>query len=273
MLIMKTLVTFILLTVWMSVLSGQKPVDIKLKSSVSKDQASCYDIQLRSPAGHDIKLAGQNYRIFYNGDQTQFLEDRITNNLDRETYGKLDVTNTVTGDIGFVSISLDSRIMTDKVLKLQRSGQWVNTLNVCFQHEANSLKELTWAHANKTGQFATAEVAMSEWIDAENQQILIPNEIIDHNKDGDDFISGDIKVSVFPNPVAEVINVQFEGENEASDVLIKDIIGREVVNAKINNADYLSYDLASWPEGTYMLMILNKDGQKLAAEHIVKITP
>lgn len=273
MLTMKTLIPFILFSAWFTVLGGQKPVDIKLKSSVSKDKASCYDIQLRSPAGHDIKLAGQNYRIFYNGDQTQFLEDRITNHLDRETYGKLDIINTVTGDIGFVSISLDSRIMTDKVLKLRRSGQWVNTLNVCFQHEANSLKELTWAHASKTGQFATAEVAMSEWIDEDNQQILIPNEIIDHNKDGDNLASGDIIVSVFPNPVAEVINIQFEGENQASDVLIKDVIGRQVVNAKINNADYLSYNLDSWPEGTYMLMILDKEGQRLASESIVKINP
>ena len=273
MILMKTFTSFIFLFGLISTIGAQKPIDIKLKSSISKDKASCYDIQLRSPAGHDISLAGQNYRIFYNGAQTSFLEDRITHKLDRETYGKLDVINTVTGDIGFVSISLDSRIMTDKVVRLKRSGQWVNTLNVCFQHDANSLKELTWAHAKKTGQFATAEVAMSEWVDEDNQQILLPNEVIDHNKDGDNLISGDIAVSVFPNPVAEVINIQFEGENEASDVLIKDIIGRQVVNAKINGADYLSYDLASWPEGTYMVMVLNEEGQKLASENIVKINP
>lgn len=270
---MKTLQIFILIVLWTSALVGQKQVDIKLKSSLSKDDASCYDIQLRSQAGHDIKLAGQNYRIFYNGDQTSFLEDRITNPLDRETYGKLDISNTVTGDIGFVSISLDSRILTDKVLKLRRSGEWVNTLNVCFQHDANSLKELTWAHATKTGQFATAEVAMSEWIDEDNQQILALNEIIDHNKEGESLISRDISISIFPNPVADVINIQFDEENEANDILIKDIIGRQVVSAKVHGSDYLSYDLSSWPEGNYMLMIFNKEGQLMVTENIVKIKP
>jgi len=270
---MKAFASFIIVVLSTVALQAQKPIDIKLKTSLSKDQASCFDIQLRSPAGHDINLAGQNYRIFYNGSTTSFLEDRISHKLDRETYGKLDVSNEVTGDIGFVSISLDSRILTDKVVRLKRSGEWVNTLNICFQHDSNNVQELTWAHAKKTGQFATAEVAMSEWVDEDHQQVLEPNEVIDFDVHDDNLMDADIAVSVFPNPVAEVINIQFDGQHRASDILIKDVIGREVVNAKINSSDYLSYNLAAWPEGNYMVMVLDKDGQSLVAKNIIKINP
>ncbi len=252
-------------------LTGQKPVDIMLKSSPSKDQAKCFDIQLRSPAGHDIDLAGQNYRIFYNANHVSFLEDRISHNLDRETYGKMDVINTVDDNIGFVSLSLDSRVLTDKIVKLDRSGDWAKTLNVCFSHDKKSSVDLTWAHAEKTSRFATAEIAMSEWVDEDNQQILTPNEVIDFNSEEQEDFYSSMNIHIYPNPVAQFVNLELKGDNSVQNIVIKDVIGREVINQRVENAGLTTYDIGGWPEGAYTVIVLDEDGKRLTSKKVIKV--
>jgi len=270
---MKGLISLFLLLSACFVLEAQKTVDIKFSSTAPRDGASCFDIMLRSASGDDIDLAGQNYRMFFNGDKASFRSDLISYELDKRTYGKLDVQYNTDQNIGFVSLSLDSRKLTEEVITLSRHGGWAQTMNICFDHEENETIDLTWANAKKTSRFATAEVAFSEWVDKDNQQVVNPNEVHDYS-------SADFKESVeqldltlYPNPTSELLQVELNGNTDMRRLIIKDIIGREYISQDFDGVEVASYDVTSWPEGSYTVMLADLDGKFLVSEQIVKINP
>lgn len=255
-------------------LAAQKNVDIRLKQSSFQGKESCYDIDLRSPNGHDIALAGQNYRLFYDSDKLSYLEDKTTHELDRRTYGKMDVLNTTDKSIGFLSLSFEGRILSDKGIKLTSDGEWTNTMNVCFEQKSGKYYDITWANPKRTSQFATVEIAMSEWLDRENQQILVPNEIYDFSSfDALELSQEEIILRVFPNPVADLVTLSFEHSQDHETIIIKDVIGREVVSDQVNGAQIAEYNLTGWPEGTYTILVLGANGDRLHTEKLIKINP
>ena len=268
---LSTLIVFFLLI--SGTLFGQKPIDIKLEPTQSRDGASCFDIELRSSAGYDINLAGQNYRIFFNGQIAEFREDLTEHTLDDRTYGKLEVLETVHNNIGFVSLSIDSRIFTDRIAQLDREGNWLKTMNLCFDHDDRETLDLTWADARKTSRFATAEIAFSEWVDAENQQILDPQEVSDFSSADFREEAGLLELTVYPNPASEYLQVELNGNTEMRRLIIKDIIGREYVNQDFDGRDVLTHIISDWPEGSYTALLADKDGKYLSSETLVKINP
>ena len=254
-------------------LFSQKNVDLKLKHTGNDGEVSCFDILLRAPDGQGIDLAGQNYRIFYDALNVEFLRDRISHNLDKDAYSKLDIIQTSNHNIGFVSISTDGRILSDKGIHLPRNGTWVKTMNICFSHAEDQPLDLTWANRKKTASFATAEVAMSEWEHAERQQILLPNELYDFSSlDQEASLADEIVINVYPNPIVNHINLAFSHQIQGS-VFVKDIIGRQIVRERLNGTMELQYNLGSWPEGTYTVMVLDDEGSLLKSQRIVKINP
>ena len=253
-------------------LVGQKNVDLKLDLTSTNGLTSCFDFLLRSPDGQGIDLAGQNYRLFYDASQVSFLDQKISNRLDQEAYSKLDILKSEDQSIGFVSISTDGRILSKKGVHLPRNGAWINTLNVCFSRKDDVPFDLTWANRKKTFSFATAEVAMSEWVHEEEQQILLPNELYDFSSvDAESSFDTEIVINVFPNPVVSDINVVFSDHIDGT-ILIKDIIGRQVVNQNLEDRKQLSFDLTDWPEGSYSVIVLNQDGGLIKSKKIVKIS-
>lgn len=268
------LVTFLLSVLSFSDLMGQKQVDIMLKATGQKSDIRCFDILLRSPNGYDIDLAGQNYRLFYNADRISFLPDRITHTMDRNTYSKIDLINTEDHNIGFISMSVDGKALTKETISLQKNAAWQQTMNICFQLESEDGYNITWANAKKTSVFATAEVAMSEWLNKDQQQVLLPNEIIDFSslnylEDSNESTS----FSIFPNPTTDYVQIEFDKTQINSAVVIKDVIGREVINERISGLASVIYSLDKWPEGAYTITILDKDGYRITSENILKITP
>lgn len=259
---------------WSSSLSSQKQVDIMLKAAGQEAEARCFDILLRSPGGSDINLAGQNYRIFYNAEKISFLPDLISHDLDPKTYSKIDLINTEDHNIGFISMSIDGKALSEKVIKLGRDAAWQKTLNICFQLKTDRGYDITWANANKTAIFATAEVAMSEWLTAEKQQVLLPNEIFDFTSL--DYLEASeelTEINVFPNPVTDYVQIDFDAVQQNSAVVITDVIGREVIHERIEGLASVTYSLSKWPAGTYSVTVLDQLGHRISSKNIVKITP
>ncbi len=263
----------IILLIGMSTwVTAQKEVDIMLKSSVITEQTGCFDILLRSAHGLDIDIAGQNYRLFYNADKLSFSKDRITYQLDNETYSKIDLINTEDDNIGFVSISIDGKALTKDVVNLSRDGTWKQTLNICFDRLNSESYDITWANAKRTSLFATAEVALSEWVSAESQQVLTPNEVYDYSSlDHMEDLMSTLSLRIYPNPVADYINIEFDQRQQRSALIIKDVIGREVINEDLIDVKNVIYSLADWPEGTYTVVVLDQDGRRLTSQNIIKI--
>lgn len=255
---------------------GQRTVDIKLYEKLRTQDKACYEIQLRSPHGSDILLAGQNYRLFYDASKVRFIKESVNSRIDDEAYTAIELINTTTHNIGFLSLSIDGRELNDQVQKLSRSGSWHPTVDICFEPLSDRAYDLTWAHPDRTAQFASASVAMSEWITQYEQQIIEPNEIIDFKSQlkMPDQVSQNFEVRVFPNPVVDFVNVEVPASTaKDSRVIIKDIIGREVVYEQLAGKYTMMYDLTNWPEGIYSLEILNSDGHLLYTDQVVKARP
>ena len=250
---------------------SQRNVDLKLQLSSSSSHESCFDVQLRSPDGYEIDLAGQNYRLFYNARDLSFNQKKLGSQLNNNAYSKPDVINTEDDNIGFLSISIDAKVLSPKGIALSKNGEWLNTLNLCFSRLTDNPFDLTWASRKKTLLFATAEVAMSEWVTEESQQILLPNALYDFSSiDEHNLLNSDLDISVFPNPVADYLNISFEN-HATGRILIKDVIGRQVALEEIEEVQSLRYDMTAWPEGSYTITLLNHSGERLSTENVIKI--
>ena len=72
-------------------------------------------------------------------------------------------------------------------------------------------------------------------------------------------------VSVFPNPVKEVLNVQVQAP---ATIVIRDMNGRELVTYAIDGGDYHTVNTADWVAGTYLVSIRSQHG--VTTERVVK---
>jgi len=250
---------------------AQKPIDLKISLNQNKGIQSCYDISLKSSNKHQILLAGQNYRIFYDAKKLNFIKEDSYSLLDPRSYSALDVLNTETQGIGFLSLSAAGRKLTDKTVYLEGDDIWTKTIHVCFERETENSFDLTWAHDGKTGAFATAEVTMSEWVDKDHHQILDINILEDfHSLKEADQSNENISLKVYPNPMVDYVNIQFEDLIEPEVLIIKDIIGREVVYDNISGKQNLSYDLVNWPDGTYTIDVLDNNSSRIYSKKVIK---
>ena len=268
----RILIIFVLVSLFGAFNSiGQTLVDITLQQTPANGGLACFNLSIKSGDNKDISLAGQNYRIFYDSEKLDFLEDKTAYTFDPRAYGKVYIQNTETKGIGFLSLSLDGRKLTDKTIKLVSGSSWSPVMNVCFKETSDTPYDLTWAHRSRTSKFASAEVALSEWISEDRQQVLKVNEIIDFNSVDDTTNKLGIHLNVFPNPVIDYINVEIKGSKDIHQIIIKDIIGREVVFDHVSGEQTSSYDLINWPEGTYTVELLNEDNERVTATKVIKI--
>ena len=248
---------------------AQNKVDVRL-DQISADQSkSCYSIDLRSPYGESIDLAGQNYRIFYDAKKAKLLKESINSKLSLESYSKVDIINTTQNDIGFLSLSIDGRSKNTSTITLDHKGSWTPVQSVCFEHINHKDFDLIWADKS-TEDFASAQVALSEWIDHDNQKVLQTNLLINHMANNEMDQEGDIEMTVFPNPIVDYVQVDIKRINEKVDLIIKDVIGREVVFESIIGQSNMIYDLSNWPSGRYTIELLGSNGNIVHQESIVK---
>jgi hypothetical protein len=74
---------------------------------------------------------------------------------------------------------------------------------------------------------------------------------------GADLITGDVqKVSVFPNPANNVVNVNLTGFTGKSEVSMFDVNGRVVLQRQVSTTNS-QFDIAALPTGIYMIRIRN----------------
>ena len=250
---------------------AQKSIDLKISLHQSEGAKSCYDLLLKTSDNKEVFLAGQNYRLFYDATKLNFLEEASFSHLDPRSYSALDVLNTETRGIGFLSLSVAGRKLTDKTIFLENDNAWAKTIYICFEQESASDFDLTWAIDNKTGAYATAEVTMSEWVDKDHHQVLDINLLEDyHSLKKTHFESEDIQLKVFPNPMIDYVNIEFDDKVEPDVIIIKDIIGREVVYDNINGKQNLTYDLLNWPDGTYTIDVLDENSERIYSKQFIK---
>ena len=268
---MKSVSTFIVLFLACTLGFSQNSADLRLNQVDKKNNLECFDIELKSPHGKKINLGGQNYRLFYDASRLAFKSDRLHSYLSQEAYTDVDILETQQNQIGFLSLSLDSKEFNNGITELPRSGAWKKALNICFEHTAKDNFELIWADQDKTSHFATASIALSEWVTKDRQQVLLPNILQGYNSQQvKQDLAQELEIIVYPNPVLDYVNVDLFGNKDLNKLIIKDVIGREVVFDQVGGKSNLLYDLTNWPDGIYTVELLNQDGDLVYTNNLVK---
>lgn len=249
---------------------AQNKVDVRLNQVSLETKQSCYSIDMRSPYGEAIDLAGQNYRVFYDAAKAELIKESIDVKLSEKSYSKVDIINTTQNDIGFLSLSIDGRKHNDQTMTIDHKGNWSEIATVCFDHTSSDYFDLIWAD-EKTENFASATVALSEWVDEENQNVLLANTLINHIVNNDVASVVGFEMNVFPNPVVDFVQIDIlKMEEKEMNLIIKDVIGREVAFENVIGPANLSYNLTNWPSGRYTVELISKNGNTVYTESIVK---
>jgi hypothetical protein len=267
---MKTIASLILsLFLSISFLTAQSQVDLRILQVSQQQSKACYDLEIRSPYHEQISLAGQNYRMFYNAKQAEVIEESIKNYSSRKSYGDLDVLSTEQNDIGFLSLSVDARVNNDHTVILPQDGSWVAVASACFNSISDDAYDLVWA-SQLTQDFASAQVALSKWDSDDEQVVIEPNLLIDYLSQDGRLTESAVDITVYPNPVADYINIKFDGQNDANTISITDGIGRQVAYESLNSQDQFSYDLSNWPSGRYTVDVLDSNGGVINSKSVIK---
>ena len=264
------LIPLIILAVSLSPVFGQSKVDLRLIQQSHQANKSCYDMEMRSPFKENIDLAGQNYRVFYDAQKARVIKSSVQNYVSRESYGPLEVIVTEQDDIGFLSLSVDGKAYNEHTLTIPNDGSWIKVASACFQSILNEDYDIVWAN-ERTAQFASAQVALSKWETENEQKYLQANLMIDHMGNGFALGNDELDISVYPNPIIDLIRVKVDDKNsKANTILIKDVIGREVATDDISGLAEFSYDLSNWPSGRYTVELLDKSGSILRTKSVIK---
>jgi hypothetical protein len=63
-------------------------------------------------------------------------------------------------------------------------------------------------------------------------------------------------IKIYPNPVADILNIESGVQNEMTDVKISDVIGKEVLNKRsMVSSKTVKMDVSNLPEGVYLLEV------------------
>lgn len=192
---MNTLKTLLVLVGMLStqLVLSQRTYDIRfvLDDLDCAAQTVCYRTQIRTADSQGWNLAGQNYRIFYDGALAEYIDGSATNLLSRTQYTldprniedaqHVDASNfgfslPFAADLSFLNYSIDLMQLTTGGINLPGGGQWVSTSEICFRVTDEAIMdpdlclELVWARMGRTDEYATAFVEVSEWV-ARNETI------------------------------------------------------------------------------------------------------
>jgi hypothetical protein len=86
---------------------------------------------------------------------------------------------------------------------------------------------------------------------------------------GGDLITGDVqKVSVFPNPASNAVNINLTGFTGRSDVSLFDVNGRMILHREVNTVNS-QLNISALPAGIYMMKIKN-GGKEVNMTKIIK---
>ncbi|MEL6388586.1 MAG: hypothetical protein AAFQ02_00375 [Bacteroidota bacterium] len=147
----------------------------------------CVLTQLRSPDGFPWNLAGQNYRIFYDGSKADYITGSGESMLPVSQYSQFpdsfqDIQNQDASQLStilpfaeslsFLNYSIDLMNLSTGGINIPGNGEWVSTTKLCFEvtqeviDDPSECLNIVWARMGLTDIYATAFVEIAEWVSA-----------------------------------------------------------------------------------------------------------
>lgn len=90
----------------------------------------------------------------------------------------------------------------------------------------------------------------------------------DNAHTGIEELRNDIKVSVFPNPSSQSVNIQINKPQNSASIIVYDLTGREMIHELIIGKKH-QIQVYKWREGMYTYVIISKDKAILNGRFIV----
>lgn len=231
---------------------AQHSVSLRLAKANLQTPGTCYNLSMRNEQNEDIILAGQNYRLFYDANILRFLPG-VVSSLNPESYGDPEVVHMEKNELGFISISTDAIQRNDYALNL-RPQKWQQIIQICFSGNSIKSEDLIWADPQKTSSIASAEIVVSEWEFSGRQSVLNIQELISEDANDLSELRTQSSFEFYPNPVSGQASYQFESLDDPEQIVIKDVLGRNLSTTDINPGSKVGkLEFSSFPSGTYYL--------------------
>ena len=141
----------------------------------------CYAVQLRNPTGQVFNLAGQNYRLYYDGavaswqSGTSSLDDNyqdftLIENVQNVNTNTLSSNLNFENNLSFLNYTMDLNEVMTGGIELPIDGTWFTTSELCFEiteaaiNDPNTCLEAVWARDGLTHEYATSFVEVAQWV-------------------------------------------------------------------------------------------------------------
>ncbi len=122
----------------------------------------------------------------------------------------------------------------------------------------------------KSYPYVNSSPAYSQPLKASSTDAFISRYVISHGISSEEQKNINNKIMIYPNPTNEIVTIVFQNINENDlKITISDLLGRIVSEKRIkNNERQLNLNLNSFPNGIYLIQIL--DNEKLYVAKVVK---
>jgi len=248
-------------------------------SSEKVDENVCYTFSIKNEDNVPIGLAGQNYRVYYNSENSIFQENQLTSyltdgyqpleikqhffDIDASGFGVLPFDH----NLGFINLTTDYKLSSDNIITIN-PNEIVETAQVCFDKGEDI--NFTWAQEGITSSYATAFVELSLYKD--NQ--LVPAEIVDYKVEGENSTSVHVdkvvNYSIFPNPFTNNLSIDFNKPlTSKAKLYVEDIFGKVHLTYSLEkNAAGFQLDGTSLLPGSYIIVIADENGKESSLKAI-----
>lgn len=158
------------------------------------ENSFCYSVELRSTSGLPVNLAGQNYRLYFDGSkmiylnglsllsQPQYTDFNLVQFIDNQNAGATNGPLSFEENLSFLNFSMDLNDVANGGIILPADGTWISTSELCFRSYAPlsgidiPCIEFVWARDSLTDVYASAFVEVSKWVGPGNTVPAIANQ-------------------------------------------------------------------------------------------------
>ena len=259
---------------------GQVSISLTEVETKSKQQ-DCFEIQLVNEQDEALSLLGQNYRLYYNSNEAQFIETSLTSylsssyqdlkivehhhDIDAEGFGTLSFDD----HLGFINISTDFDETSKNAIVLDQNKA-ITIATMCFENFSDDPIEISWAQKDRTHTYATAFVELA-LLEADGSRIAA--DITDfqvRNNDATKDLNSILDVSFYPNPFSDKLTIDFKSTlNADMQLKVYDLFGKlEMEHAAYEGQNKTIIDAAHLLSGAYVIELISNDSS--IAKQVVK---
>lgn len=262
-------------------------VRINAEDHPSKENVINAWIEIFSLANKPVKLADQNYRLYYDSDLVTLIANSCQAVLPKKLYSELQLVDHIEGaqvfasdslnfsrSLGFVNVKID-------LIDSQKGGKNITSADGWTRIALLSFKildkvqpiNLIWAQPDVTDNLATAFVEITEWVNPwKVQPFHIHSFINGHILPV--FIDNPIEIEIRPNPIIDYMTIRFDHIiNQELEIRITDLNGNIHQQKSVEKGEKLcALFCADMPSGLYLLELISVvDGSRIFSDLIAKV--